>query len=79
MILLSVMMYIFFSFLTETSLGQLNSFVTSISTVIWIFTALVWSSYVYAQELDKKYQFVNVYSRVRSFLKLKAILNILVP
>ena len=79
MILLSVMMYIFFSFLTETSLGQLNSFVTSISTVIWIFTALVWSSYVYAQELDKKYQFVNVYSRIRSFLKLKAILNILVP
>lgn len=40
---------------------------------------MVWSSYVYVQELEKKTQFVNGHRRVRSFLKLKQILNILVP
>lgn len=44
-----------------------------------IFTAIVWSGYVYIQELEKKTQFVNGHRRVRSFLKLKSILNILVP
>lgn len=44
-----------------------------------IFTALVWSGYVYSQELEKKTQFVNGHRKVRNFLKLKGILNILVP
>jgi hypothetical protein len=35
--------------------------------------------YVYTQELDKKTEFVNGNRRVRSYLKLKSILNILVP
>jgi len=79
MILLSVLMHIFFSFLTENSKGQLSPYVRSFSTIAWVFTSLVWSSYVYVQELEKKTQFVNGHRRVRSFLKLKAILNILVP
>ena len=44
-----------------------------------VFTAIVWSSYVYIQELEKKTQFVNGHRKVRNFLKLKSILNILVP
>ena len=79
MITISVMMHMFFSFLTEDSQGQLNTFVRSFNVFVWIFTSLVWSSYVYVQELEKKTQFVNGHKRVRSFLKLKAILNILVP
>jgi len=79
MILVSVIMHIFFSFLSESSKGQLSPFVRSFSTVVWIFTSLVWSSYVYVQEWEKKSQFVNGHRRVRSFLKLKSILNILVP
>lgn len=47
MILLSVIMHIFFSFLTENSKGQLSLYVQSFSTVAWVFTSLVWSSYVY--------------------------------
>ena len=44
-----------------------------------IFTGMVWSAYVYIQELEKKTQFVNGHRKVRSFIKLKSILNILVP
>jgi hypothetical protein len=47
MILLSVIMNIFFSFLTATDLEQLNTFVSSFSTVVRIFTGIVWSAYVY--------------------------------
>ena len=54
MILISVIMHIFFSFLTETQMGELTTFVRSFSTIVWIFTSLVWSSYVYVQELEKK-------------------------
>jgi hypothetical protein len=79
MILVSVMMHIFFSFLTESSKGQLTTFVRSFSTIVWVFTSLVWSSYVYVQELEKKTQFVNGHKRCRSHLKLRSVLNILVP
>jgi hypothetical protein len=44
-----------------------------------IFTGLVWSGYVYIQELEKKTQFINGHRKVRSYIKLKQILNILVP
>ena len=44
-----------------------------------IFTGIVWSAYVYIQELEKKTQFVNGHRKVRNFLKLKSVLNILVP
>jgi hypothetical protein len=79
MILLSVMMNIFFSFLTVTDSKQLTTFVSTFSTTVRIFTGFVWSAYVYIQELEKKSQFVNGHRRVRSFIKLKSILNILVP
>lgn len=79
MILVSVMMNIFFSFLTETDTEQLSTFVSTFSTFVRIFTSLVWSGYVYIQELEKKTQFVNGHRKVRNFLKLKSILNILVP
>lgn len=35
--------------------------------------------YVYVQELEKKTEFVNGSRKVRNYLKLKSILNILVP
>jgi len=47
MILVSVMMNIFFSFLTETDYEQLSTFVSTFSTFVRIFTGLVWSAYVY--------------------------------
>ena len=40
---------------------------------------MVWSGYVYIQELEKKTQFVNGHKRVRSYQRLKTILNLLVP
>ena len=79
MIVISVMMNIFFSFLTETDYAELGTFVSTFNTFVRIFTAVVWSSYVYIQELEKKTQFVNGHRKVRNFLKLKSILNILVP
>ena len=42
-------------------------------------TGLCWTAYVYFQELEKKIQFVRGHSKVRNFIKLKSILNILVP
>lgn len=47
MIVLSVIMHIFFSYLSENSQQQITPYVRSFSTVVWIFTALVWSAYVY--------------------------------
>jgi len=47
MILVSVMMNIFFSFLTVTDQQQMNTFVSTFSTTVRIFTGLVWSGYVY--------------------------------
>ena len=79
MILLSVLMNIFFSFLTVKDKEQLGTFVSSCSTTVRIFTGVVWSAYVYIQELEKKTQFVNGHRKVRNFIKLKSILNILVP
>ena len=78
MILVSVMMNIFFSFLTVTDKEQLMT-VSSFSTTVRIFTGIVWSAYVYIQELEKKTQFVNGHRKVRSFIKNKSILNLLVP
>jgi len=79
MILVSVMMNIFFSFLTVTDKEQVSTFVSTFNTTVRIFTGLVWSAYVYVQELEKKTQFVNGHRKVRNFIKLKSILNILVP
>jgi hypothetical protein len=45
MILVSVMMNIFFSFLTEDK--EISTFVTTFNTFVRIFSSLVWSSYVY--------------------------------
>lgn len=79
MILVSVMMNIFFSFLSEDDSTGLSTFVSTFNTFVRIFSAVVWSGYVYSQELEKKTQFVNGHRKVRTFLKLKSILNILVP
>ena len=57
----------------------MNTFVSTFSTTVRIFTGLVWSGYVYIQELEKKTQFINGHRKVRSYIKLKQILNILVP
>lgn len=56
----------------------MNAYVQSFSTSVNIFSALVWSAYVYLQELDKKTQFVNGHRNVRTYQKLRSILNVLV-
>jgi hypothetical protein len=54
MIMISVLMNIFFSFLTSSDLSQSNTFSSTFSTFVRIFTSLIWSGYVYIQELEKK-------------------------
>ena len=46
---------------------------------MWVLTGLCWSGYVYFQELEKKIQFVKGHNKVRTLIKLKKILNVLVP
>ena len=75
----SVAMFNFFSYLEEDD-GILNSGLIQFNrTFVWFFTGIVWSAYVYMQELEKKTQFVNGHRKVRNFAKLKQILDILVP
>ena len=50
MILVSVMMNIFFSFLSEDDSTGLSTFVSTFNTFVRIFSAVVWSGYVYSQE-----------------------------
>lgn len=79
MIMGSVAMFNFFSYLEE-DVGILNSGLIQFNrTFVWFFTGIVWSAYVYMQELEKKTQFVNGHRKVRNFAKLKQILDILVP
>ena len=82
MIWLSVLMYVLFSYQTADSKEQLKettSFAYTFNYTVWLFTSMVWSSYVYIQELEKKTQFVNGHKRVKSYQKLKVIHNLLVP
>ena len=81
MIITSVVMNILFSLVTVTdeNIHEMNAYVQTFSTSVNIFSALVWSAYVYLQELDKKTQFVNGHRIVRNYVKLRSILNVLVP
>ena len=79
MIIISVLMNVFFAFLTSANIQELTPYFSTFSTIIRIFTGVVWAAYVYIQEFEKKKQFVNGHRKVRSYLKLKQILNILVP
>lgn len=67
MIITSVVMNILFSLVTDVDLQEMNAYVQSFSTAVNIFSALVWSAYVYLQELDKKTQFVNGHRIVRNY------------
>lgn len=78
MILSSVLMHIFFSVLEDFENATTN-FNNTYRVCLWIFVAIVWSVYVYMQELEKKTSFVSGHKKVRNFQKLKQILNILVP
>ena len=79
MIICSVVMNILFSLVTDPQIAQMNTYQQTFSTAVNIFSALVWSAYVYLQELDKKTQFVNGHRIVRNYVKLRSILNVLVP
>lgn len=79
MIMISVLLFNFFSFLIVDE-GILNSSeVQFMRSLVWVFTGIIWSVYVYMQEYEKKTQFINGHRLVRSFIKLKNILDILVP
>ena len=54
MILASVMMHVFFSFITDDAQQLVTTFAYTFDTIVWVFSSLVWSSYVYVQELEKK-------------------------
>ena len=77
MIMLSVLMFIFFTLVSDRF--EVDRAVAGFRSAVWILVAICWSSYVYFQELEKKIQFVRSNSRVKSYIKLKQILNILVP
>lgn len=66
MILASVLMHIFFSFLDVFEGGEQN-FNNSYRATLWIFVAIVWSIYVYMQELEKKTSFVSGHKKVRYY------------
>jgi len=54
MIMASVIMFNFFSFFVEDE-GLENSGLVNLSrSFVWFFTGIVWSAYVYMQELEKK-------------------------
>lgn len=53
MIMLSVLMFIFFSFVGDTY-TESTSTVSGYRSGMWVLTGLCWSSYVYFQELEKK-------------------------
>jgi hypothetical protein len=78
MILSSVLMHIFFSVLSDFE-NAITDFNNTYRVCLWIFVSVVWSVYVYMQELEKKSSFVSGHKKVRNFQKLKGILNILVP
>lgn len=78
MILSSVLMHVFFSVLADFENDNSN-FNNTYRVCLWVFVAVVWSVYVYMQELEKKTSFVSGHKKVRNFQKLKQILNILVP
>ena len=70
MILSSVLMHIFFSVLEDFENSTTN-FNNTYRVCLWIFVAIVWSVYVYMQELEKKTSFVSGHKKVRNFQKLK--------
>lgn len=79
MIMGSVFLFNFFSLLVEDEGLEQSTLIQANRSFVWFFTGIVWSAYVYMQELEKKTQFVNGHRRVRNYAKLKNILDILVP
>jgi len=67
MILGSVLMHIFFSFLDDFEVDSSGNFNNMYRTILWIFVSIVWSVYVYMQELEKKTSFVSGHKKVRYF------------
>lgn len=60
---------------TNTTRQSLQQF----SILLYLLGAIMWASFVYIQEYEKKIYFFNGYRKVRNFMKLKQIINILVP
>ena len=79
MIMGSVLMFNFFSFFVEDEGLEQSGLIQFNRSFVWVFTGIVWSAYVYMQELEKKTQFISGHRMVRNFAKLKQILDILVP
>jgi hypothetical protein len=68
MILASVLMHLFFSFLDEfEEIGGQSNFNNSYRAALWIVCSITWSVYVYMQELEKKTSFVSGHKKVRNF------------
>lgn len=79
-IVLSAVIYLIYNFTTTgTTEDPKNDFYITVNMTEHILAALLWISYVYLQEFDKKSQFISGHRRVRNFLKLKSVLGILVP
>lgn len=77
-ILVSVLVYIFFSIINKFD-SSASNFENSFMTCTWFFAGVLWSAFVYTQELDKKISFVSGHKKVRYYQRLKQILNILIP
>jgi uncharacterized membrane protein YgaE (UPF0421/DUF939 family) len=66
MILGSVLINIFLSRKDEFE-NSFSNFNNTYRVILWIFVGIVWSVYIYMQELEKKTSFVSGHKKVRYF------------
>ena len=69
-ILVSVLVYIFFSLINRFD-STTSSFENSFYACSWFFGGVLWSVFVYMQELEKKSSFVSGHKKVRFYQRLK--------
>ena len=67
MILGSLLMHVFFSVLGKFENDDSDGFNDTYRAILWVFVSIVWSVYVYMQELEKKTSYVSGNKKVRYF------------
>jgi len=69
-ILVSDLVYIFFSLINKFD-SSASNFENSFKACSWFFGGVLWSIFVYMQELEKKSSFVSGHKKVRYYQRLK--------
>jgi Ca2+/Na+ antiporter len=65
-ILVSVLVFIFFSLINKFD-STTSNFENSFNACSWFFGGVLWSVFVYMQELEKKSSFVSGHKKVRYY------------